>query len=59
MSAFESQAPWPARQMRAMAWLIVEYCIEKSGLGMMLLIHGMCELCGKDSIISLFFPEYL
>lgn len=33
MSALESQAPWPARRMRVMAWSMVAYCMEKSGLG--------------------------
>lgn len=38
---------------------MVAYCIAKSGVGMVLLILRMCELCGGNrSSISLFFSEY-
>lgn len=38
---------------------MLTYCMEKSGLGIMLLMLGMSEPCGEDrSMINLFFPEY-
>ena len=42
-----------------MAWSIVAYCIEKSGLGLRLLILGTVEPWREErSMISLFLPEY-
>ena len=59
MSALDSQAAWPARWMREMAWLIVVYCMEKSGLGIKLFMLGTVEPWGNErSMISLFFPKY-
>ena len=41
------------------AWSIVVYCIEKSGLGIKLLMLETVEPWGDEtSMISLFFPEY-
>lgn len=34
MSALKSQAPWPAKRMRVMVWLIVAYCMEESCMKM-------------------------
>ena len=50
MSALESQAQWPAKQMRVMAWSVIANCMKKSGLGMMLVMLRMCELCGEDRV---------
>ena len=42
-----------------MAWSIEVYCIEKSGLGIKLLMLGTVDPWGDErSRISLFFPEY-
>ena len=48
MSASDSQAPWPARRMREMVRFIVVYCVEKSGLGITLLMLGTVELWGDE-----------
>lgn len=41
-----------------MAWSIVVYCMEKSRLGIRLML-GTVEACGEGkSMMSLFFPEY-
>lgn len=58
MSDLESQALWPAKWIRVKAWLMVAYCIEKSGLEMTLLIIRICELCGEDRLIfRIFLPR--
>lgn len=60
MSALDNQAPCPAVRMTEMTWLIVVYCIEKSGLGIRLLMLGTVEPWGDEkSMMSLLFPEYL
>ena len=43
-----------------MAWLTVEYFMEKSWLGIKLLMLGMSELWGEErSKMRRFLPEYL
>lgn len=50
MSALESQAPWPAKQMRVMVWSMIANCVKKSGLGMTLVMLRMYEPCGEDRV---------
>lgn len=57
MSALDSQAPCPSKQMSMMVWLMVAYCMEKSALGVTLLMLGKYEPCGEDrSIIRVATP---
>lgn len=59
MPALDNQAPWPMRRMREIAWEIVVYCIEKSWLGIKLLMVRMVEPGGEERPMnSIFFSEY-
>lgn len=44
MSALDSLDPWPAGWMGEIAWSMVVYCMENSGLGIRVLMFGTVEL---------------